>query len=148
MQRPSIPRAAALLGFGGVLPFAALAAAVWATPAAYLNFLIDAQIAYGAVILSFLGAAQWGMALSKPQPDPGRLTWSVIPALIAWVGLMLPPVWGLATLISGVLACYAMDQRAVTAGFLPLWYAGLRQPLTLLVCLLLALTLLKLGLTP
>jgi hypothetical protein len=144
MQRPPIPRVAAVLGFGGVLPFAALAAAVWAAPAAYLAFLVDAQIAYGATILSFLGAAHWGASLPKPQPDPARLIWSVIPSLLAWVGLMLPPHYGLALLIVGVLACYVIDERAVSAGFLPLWYSGLRQPLTLLVCLMLALTLLKL----
>jgi len=145
MQRPPIPRAAALLGFSGVLPFAALAAAVWAAPQIHMGFLVNAQIAYGAAILSFLGAAQWGASLNKPQPEAARLIWSVIPALIAWAGLMLPPTWGLATLIAGVIACYAMDQRAVASGFLPLWYSGLRQPLTLLVCLMLALTLLKLG---
>lgn len=146
MQRPPIPRVAALLGFGGVFPFAALAAAVWAAPMAHLDLLVDAQIGYGATILSFLGAAQWGASLNKPQPEAGRLIWSVIPALLAWIGLMLPPLYGLAMLTVGVLACYAMDERAVSAGFLPLWYSGLRQPLTLLVCLMLALTFLKLVL--
>lgn len=146
MQRPPVPRTAALLGFSGVIPFAALAAAVWAAPPAYLDLLIDAQIAYGAAILSFLGAAHWGASLNKPQPEAARLIWSVIPSLLAWIGLLLPPVYGLATLIAGVIACYAVDERAVSAGFLPLWYSGLRQPLSLLVCLMLALTLLKLVL--
>ncbi|MFY7961042.1 MAG: DUF3429 domain-containing protein [Elsteraceae bacterium] len=146
MQRPPVPRTAALLGFSGVIPFAALAAAVWAAPPAYLDLLIDAQIAYGAAILSFLGAAHWGACLNKPQPEAARLIWSVIPSLLAWIGLLLPPVYGLATLIAGVIACYAVDERAVSAGFLPLWYSGLRQPLSLLVCLMLALTLLKLVL--
>jgi hypothetical protein len=146
MQRPPIPRVAAFLGFGGVIPFAALAAAVWAAPAVHLDFLVDAQIAYGATILSFLGAAQWGASLNKPQPEAGRLIWSVIPSLLAWIGLMLPPLYGLALLIMGVIACYAMDERAVSSGFLPLWYSGLRQPLTLLVCVMLALTAVKLVL--
>jgi len=51
----------------------------------------------------------------------------------------------LGVLILGVMACYVMDQKAVAAGFLPLWYSGLRQPLSLLVCLLLALTMLRLA---
>ncbi len=145
MQRPPIPRTAALLGFGGALPFAFLAIAAWAAPIDLQPVAVEAQIAYGATILSFLGAAQWGAELTRPKPDPSRLVWSVIPALLAWVGLILPPGLGLATLIGGTLACYAMDQRAIAEGLLPLWYSGLRQPLTVLVCLLLALTLLRQG---
>ena len=145
MQRPPVPRIASLLGYGGVIPFAALAIAAWAAPLAYLQPVAEAQIAYGAAILSFLGAAQWGAAIVAPKPPPERLVWSVIPSLIAWVGLMLPPSYGLGVLILGVMACYVMDQKAVAAGFLPLWYSGLRQPLSLLVCLLLALTMLRLA---
>jgi hypothetical protein len=147
MQRPPIPRMAVLLGFGGLLPFAALAMAMWAAAPIHLPAIALAQIAYGAAILSFLGAVQWGAAIVRPQPESGRLIWSVIPSLIAWIGLLLPEVYGLGLLILGMLACYGMDQRAVAAGFLPLWYTSLRQPLTLLVCLLLALTLVRLALT-
>ena len=52
---PALPRSAAWLGFGGLLPFVGLALTafvdrhhgiVWA----------DALVAYGAVILSFVGA--------------------------------------------------------------------------------------------
>jgi len=145
MQRPPIPRTAALLGFGGVLPFAALAAAAWVAPAGYQQLVTTAMIGYGAVILSFLGAAQWGAAIIKPTPSPDRLIWSVIPALIAWLAVILPPILGLPTLIAGVALCYVVDQRAVAAGFLPLWYSGLRQPLTILVCLTLGLALLRQG---
>ena len=118
MQRPPIPRMAVLLGFGCLLPFAALAMAMWAAAPIHLPAIALAQIAYGATILSFLGAVQWGAE-----------------------------VYGLGLLILGMLACYGMDQKAVAAGFLPLWYTSLRQPLTLLVCLLLALTWVRLALT-
>ena len=83
------PRAVAWLGYGGLLPFVALAAASAATdvggqsPQAWNAALL----AYGASILRFAGALHWGFAMTLGGMGPARQTasfvWSVVSALVA-----------------------------------------------------------------
>jgi hypothetical protein len=133
----AIPKPALILGWAGVLPFAAL------TGAAISGFRlpVDAQLAlvgYGAVILSFMGGVQWGIALRSPA----ETRWigyavSVVPALIAWPCLLLPRPWALAGLIAGFLLLLAYDIWTVRKGWAPDWYAALRLELTVAVVTLL-----------
>ena len=63
----TIPSAARWLGFGGLLPFAATASLAL-YPALSLNDIATrALLAYGAVILSFLGGVRWGIAIVDKQ---------------------------------------------------------------------------------
>ena len=88
--------------------------------------------AYGAVILSFLGGVRWGRLLG----DEARLIrWlplglSVLPSLIAWVALLLPPEAMFATLATGLVLQYLVDRDAAESGELPHWYGSLRLTLT------------------
>ena len=81
------PRRVALLGYGGLLPFIATALGS-VLDGSHAPFWLDAQIAYGAVILSFVGALHWGFAMLAADLDDAerdaRYLWSVIPALLAW----------------------------------------------------------------
>jgi hypothetical protein len=88
----SWPRELRWLGYAGLIPFlACLAVLILANDSAWLARAIEAMRYYAAVIASFLGAVQWGVA-----GDPGdrlrraRLLWGVMPALIAWVLLAIP----------------------------------------------------------
>ena len=45
---------------------------------------MTAQLAYGAVILTFVGAVHWGYAMRDEEIRWGRMTWSVTPSLVAW----------------------------------------------------------------
>lgn len=136
-DRP-LPPPARLLGPAGLIPFAGLAAGIWAGwPGAG-----PALAAYGATILAFLGAVHWGLALVAPPvapsgvPEPGRgaaaaLAWArlglgVVPALLAWVALLLPLPTGLGLLACGVLATAAVETVATRAGWLPSAYLRLR----------------------
>jgi hypothetical protein len=100
-------RTAWLLGLAGLLPFAGAALAFFAAPDSWQGFAEGALIAYGAVILSFLGAVHWGLALRAPVEEapmgPARLTLGVVPALIGWVALLLPDVFALPLLALGIL---------------------------------------------
>jgi hypothetical protein len=66
----SVPSAAAWLGGLGIIPFAGLSLA---TP--FANDVLKGQLsfalmAYGAIILSFLGGNHWGLAIGAvPQTD-------------------------------------------------------------------------------
>lgn len=130
------PKAARLLGFAGLIPFVGLAAAALMDNA----FVAEAQrgaILYGAIILSFMGGCRWGFACAGlgdgPRFEP--LAVSVLPALLAWVGLWLSPDsgagWTTLLLIGGFIALYADDARAQGRGAAPAWWTSLRLPLTL-----------------
>jgi hypothetical protein len=142
-----IPTAALWLGGWGLLPFAAPVAVLWLGPADWRDEAWLILRAYAAVILSFVGAIHWGAALR--EDEAGRLWramgWSVIPALLAWVALLLPPPSGVALLLLGFGAQYGVDRWAVATGWLPGWYGRLRRMLTAGVVACLALALVSAG---
>lgn len=129
-DRP-LPAPARLLGPAGLMPFAGLAAGIWAGwPGAG-----PALAAYGATILAFLGAVHWGLALAAPagaadKPvrgvEWGRLGLGVVPALLAWVALLLPLAAGLGLLALGIVATALAETLAARAGLVPRGYLGLR----------------------
>ncbi len=126
------PPMASLLGYGGLLPFLAGAVLAWAgaiDPA----LASRAFVGYGAAILAFLGGLQWGIAL---LPDTERLAErlvvGVLPALAAWVALLLPTFAALVLLLAAFAALLAWE-HARPARALPPWYLPLRLRLTLIV---------------
>ena len=96
-------------------------------------------LAYGAVILSFLGGIHWGAAMTRSisQPDHGidsvRLGISVVPSLVGWASLLIDVRYGLALLAVGFAANLLLDIRSTHQGLVPPWYRRLRQPLTIVV---------------
>jgi len=134
-----VPRPALVLGFAGLVPFFATTAGAWALGSPGFLLCVNLQLAYGAIVLGFLGAVHWGLALAEAAADNWRrLVPSVLPALAGWLALMLPAPLGLLLLALGFVAMFFADRAAVTANRAPAWYAALRKPLTLLVLLSLA----------
>ena len=140
-----IPRAALLLGLGGVLPFASgaltdvlnpLGAWSWQTlgPRVTGRTLL---LLYGTIILSFMSGAVWGFA-SRTE---GRH------AAVLYALSTLPALWalflGFSTLLLalGFLALLVLDRHAQRAGLAPPWWLRLRLLLTAMVvpCLLVGL---------
>ena len=91
---PALPRSAAWLGYGGLLPFIGLALVAWADRHHGLVWA-DALVAYGAVILSFVSALHWGFAMALPGMAlalrRNAFVWSVVPPLLAWPAVIYPP---------------------------------------------------------
>ena len=139
----TIPAPALWLGGTGLIPFIAPVGVLWLGAPVWRELAWAVLHGYAAVILSFVGAIHWGAALR--ENDAGRLWqamgWSVVPALLAWVTLLLPHSYGVALLLLGFAAQYWMDRRAVAQGWLPAWYGQLRRLLTagVTACLALAL---------
>lgn len=146
-------RIATLLGNLGLAPFFVLAILSWLPwgdePALRVRF---ALVAYAAVILSFLGAVHWGLALANPGLDKAKtwnaLGWGVIPSLLGWLALLMlllgiPAAMVLAFLIGDLLLVRVMDGQLIRlyATPVPSWYLALRTRLTLgaALCLLAAL---------
>jgi hypothetical protein len=134
------PRIVGWLGYGGLLPFLALAALACADrPRAALwhGYLV----AYGAVILSFIGALHWGFAMTLQGLAVERrnwmLGWSVVPCLIAFAALLAHSALGDILLLAGFLLHLWQDQRLASVAALPSWFFPFRLRLTAvaLVCL-------------
>ena len=148
-------RDAKLLGYAGLIPFAGGALLAWVpgVPVAFLSGYLGWTLYYGAIILSFMGGARWGLAMieaergARPgEPFSGLLA-AVTPALIGWVAIVPPALLPLAfptsarliLLSAGFAGLLAEDLRAQRqARAAPRWYAALRVRLTFWVLLALA----------
>jgi hypothetical protein len=85
------------LGYGGLIPFLALAGGAHLLDGMWQTRALEAQVAYAAVIASFIGALHWGANLAAVQPRTvGAIVWSVVPSLLAWLLLLVPLRFGLA----------------------------------------------------
>jgi Protein of unknown function (DUF3429) len=134
------PRIAQWLGYGGLLPFVGLAgAALWLGPLESTR-ITAALLAYGASILSFMGAIHWGLAMGGgAAPDSKLLLWGVMPSLVAWVALLLGTATGLWLVVLGLWACFAVDRTVYPRFGLRSWLP-MRLVLTLVATLACALT--------
>jgi hypothetical protein len=144
MTTDVIPRPALLLGWAGVIPFALLTAASVLDIYPWFLDPRTALRAYGACILSFMGGAQWGVLLPREEGYAPffRYLVSVLPALLAFLCLLIPDTPGLIGLIVGFSALLVYDLSIVRQGLAPRWYASLRIQLTLTVVVLLGIAVL------
>ena len=141
-----LPPGTSALGYGGLVPFAAAVIGIVLLDGEMRALSARALLAYGAVILSFLGAVHWGLVLARPAADTARrLLGGVLPALAGWVALLLPTRFGLALLVVAFGGFWLYEHRVLGAGFLPPSYLGLRRNLTLGACALLTLGLIAHG---
>ena len=148
-----------LLGLLGLIPFVVCAylACAWRDPAEARALI--ALIAYGAVILSFLGGVHWGFALNEPPSLAGlapvstpadaahrpRIVLGVLPSLIGWLAVLIAvlapaPAIALCVLIAGFLATNLGEHTAYRRGWMPNRYLWLRWLLTIIVVALLVTT--------
>lgn len=139
---PKLPALVAALGYGGLIPFAAFALGhitqTFSGSVDWLHWLV----AYGAVILSFVGALHWGFAMLSAQMHGTRrrqaYVWSVIPALLGFVALVLSSPLSCSLLILGFALAYWQDADLANRIDVPHWYPRLRAHLSIVACLCLA----------
>lgn len=124
------------LGTTGALPFAVLLILIWNT-----NQLIfvNAFKAYGAIILCFLGAIHWGLAIGEHRKADFSIqiyVFSILPALCSWLAIMMNSVPGLILLTISFLIHLAGDRIVWRIFNLPGWYRRLRLLLTVTVVIM------------
>jgi hypothetical protein len=129
------PLSAALLGAGGALPFIGLTLAALFHIEPFGRQPVEVLAIYGAVILSFMGAIHWGLAMARGLDGKTDVTngyvVSVLPALLGWFVLsFLPVVLTLRVLAATFALLLAYDLQVQKSGWLPSWYSRLRWPLT------------------
>ncbi len=116
-----LPLSARRLGHAGLLPFLVGAALVWLVREDAHPYATLAMSAYAAVIISFLGGIHWGLAFRHAEPPLALLVWGVVPSLVAWVAVMMPPSAGLVVHGAMLVACYAVDRRIYAAEGVARW---------------------------
>ncbi len=143
-----LPATAYALGAGGVLPML-LCGAVAVSAGTERVMGMSALIGYAAVILSFLGAVHWGLALGTPAVWEGpaaksarhQLVLGVVPALLGWAAVLLMlmalPTLAVALLIAGFIVTAATESHWSGKGLLPEGYMTLRWMLSVCVVVIL-----------
>ncbi len=120
------------LGYGGLIPFFGCAFLVyWFDQAEFWVFAIHL---YAALIISFLGAISWGLALSN-QDMPRSLRealfyWGVAPAILGWICLLLPQAVRVGPLLVLFLLTLAVDTYFSKRLALPKFWLKMRISLT------------------
>ena len=140
-----LERMAKILGYAGLIPFIVFSTGTWMT----LPLMENAHAAlmtYAAIILSFMGAIHWGLAMSQNSSHANlQLAGSVVPALLGWLALLIPMLYGYGLLALSFVVLYVADRLAGNQGLVPSWYLPMRVKLTTVVVLCLAIAALSVS---
>lgn len=142
-----VRRVAWLLAVAGAIPFAATTLALLSHDNHVRIPAIAALVTYAAVILSFLGGIEWGVAIRDPISGAAReqdriravaLFISAAPSLAAWGVLWLPsPQWQLWAALALFVLVWLADLGLSKQGLVPTWFVDLRTAITALVAAIL-----------
>ena len=133
IKNPNAHRVAILLAVAGLVPFVAMLGLLLMDNK---HFYFSGLVSYGAIILSFLGAINWGIALAGKTDSPSNqqlYLWGVIPPLVAWSALIFQQSIGLKILIASYIIHLLVDRWMSIKLKLPTWYLNLRLGLSLSV---------------
>ena len=134
IPKQSVPGSALILGYLGLIPFIFLSTALWVVQVEYYATVENALLTYAAIILSFMGAIYWGVAINNSaNPEKKLLILGVIPALIAWFASFAGPFIQFSVLYIAFSGLCVIDSFTAKNGGLPSWYPLLRIPLTVVV---------------
>jgi hypothetical protein len=119
------------LGHAGLIPFGVLTLLVWIVNDQALPFVALSMAAYAALIVSFLGGLHWGVVWLRQSGSAGatldlptgkrHLVWGIVPSLLAWPGILMPPYAGLPWLGMLLIASYLVDRKLFPAIGLGPW---------------------------
>jgi hypothetical protein len=122
------------LGHAGLIPFAVLALLLWLLTGELQTFVSIALASYAALIVSFLGGIHWGIgwlagrqalkvgsATAAHHAQRNHFLWGIVPSLLAWPGVLMPPFAGLAWLGFMLILCYLADRTLYARAGLQAW---------------------------
>lgn len=132
LHDPNDTALAHTLGYAGLIPFVLLTTLLWLITTELQHWVALAMAGYAALIASFMGGVHWGIAWlaarhastqgERPHhAQRNHLLWGVMPSLLAWPGLLMPPFAGLAWLGFVLVLCYVVDRRLYANAGLRLW---------------------------
>ncbi|HEV3182649.1 MAG TPA: DUF3429 family protein [Steroidobacteraceae bacterium] len=128
-------------GYLGVAPLLLCLAGVGLLPGyAWQELAQRTALAWGAVLLASAAAVHWGLALAGRLPSARARIAGVLAASLAGAGgVVVGGQRGLALLVVGHGGFWLYEKHSLGSR-LPAEYAALRRPVTLAICMLLALT--------
>lgn len=146
-----LPKLAIVLGVAGLIPFVMGGiAAASNTDDMQALLVLRGLIAYGAVILAFLGGVHWGLVLAGRPPsgtptstrrEHSRLVAGVLPSLVGWAALLVSLIGlqlvALAILLLGFVGLTLAEAELKRRGLFPPGYLWLRLGLSVVVVLVL-----------
>ena len=103
------------LGYLALLPFIVGALLVWFVRVDARGHVAAALSAYAAVVIAFLGGIHWGFGFVRAAPEPRLFVWGVVPALVAFVAVLMPPYAGLVIHGAMLVGCYLVDRNIYPA---------------------------------
>lgn len=127
------PYPALVLGTAGLLPFIGAPGLMMIFGQSSVAFLANAQMVYGASILSFLGGVRWGFGVCEGRTTPAEwdnmnnMVISIVPSLVAFTAVLCPEPVSQLIVMLGLTGVGCHD--AVTESY-PAWFRGLRMLLT------------------
>ena len=141
-----VRRIAWLLALAGAVPLALATVALLSGETRVRIPAIAALVTYCAVILSFLGGIEWGLALREGGVDErtraAALFVSTAPSLAAWGVLWLPSAtWQLAASLALFVLVWLADLGMSRRGLIPSWFVDVRTAITALVAVILGVAL-------
>lgn len=151
MPRPTdlVRRLAWIFALTGAVVFAALTVMLFSSHSQVRVPAIAAMVTFAAVVLSYLGGIEGGLALrdeaGTPETRALAFALSTVPSLAAWGVLWLPsPHWQLGAALGLFVAVWGADLWLARRGLVPSWFVDLRTAVTAVVAVTLGIALYRL----
>jgi hypothetical protein len=144
-----VRRLAWLFALAGAVIFAALTVMLFSERTQVRIPAIAALVTFSAVIISYLGGVEAGLALrdegSTPQTRAVALFLSALPSLAAWGIFWMPsPHWQLGGALALFIVVWLFDLWLARRGLVPSWFVDLRTAVTVVVAIILGVALYRL----
>ena len=127
-----------ILGYCGLIPFIFSIICIIFIPSKSI-FFINISFSYGAIILTFVGAIYWGIAI-KNSTKKGKVKdvnlmyiWSIIPSLLSVSFFYFSNDYRYLIIIFGYIICQLVDEYFFFLNKTSIWFIKLRRKLSLIV---------------
>ena len=144
-----VRRLAWIFAITGVVVMAGLTLMLFSPQAQVRVPAIAALVTFAAVVLSYLGGIEGGLALREEAGTAHTralaFALSTLPSLAAWGVLWLPsPQWQLGAALALFLAVWGADLWLARQGLVPSWFVDMRTAVTAVVAVTLGVALYRL----
>lgn len=148
-QTDFVRRLAWIFAITGAVIFAGLTVMLFSSQTQVRIPAIAAMVTFAAVVLSYLGGIEGGLALRDEAATPHTraiaIALSTLPSLAAWGVLWLPgPQMQLAAALALFVAVWIADLWLARQGLVPSWFVDMRTAVTAVVALTLGVALYRL----
>ena len=133
-----VPRIPLFLSVVGVIPFIFLSLGIWFLSDVLKSIALYYLLNYSVIIITFIGAIYWGVAMEKGEKNFKPYFISVVPALLCWfmfMGFFSNYFLILVFFIFAFFFMYLVDVKYVRSNFFPTWYLKLRKIISVIVLL-------------